>query len=469
MGISSVKVALIRARNACRTKLMIAAYRSGKVHKIAQKYSLADVHQLKIVNHELYMQLLSDLEIGSLQRIAAEDTVKVAFVLYSASMWSCDELYSLFEADPRFTPYLIVSRYSLDSNLHTFPTFQKTCDYFKQKQQAYRSVDLTIPKSRCYEAMGCPDIIFYLTPYSTLLPVGLNECYMPSGVLCIYIPYSYMLIPADSKFECDGMTLSWRHFADSAIYRQMLISHSSDYERNTYFVGYPKMDEYYKPSSMSREEIWKIPENGNAKCIIYAPHHSLRGSKHCASHFSTFDKNGKAILQYAREHPQTTSWIVKPHPNLKMTTLETGVFKDEKEYYAYLDEWNSLPNAKVVEEATYYDIFKTSDAMLCDSVSFLAEYQFTGKPLLLLTRPDQAFNEFGKKVADILYKAPGTGIPKIFEFLSEVVIGGNDTMKEKRHAFFEENMDYRAGNRPSASEQIFEHICVEINKFKSSV
>ena len=101
----------------------------------------------------------------------------------------------------------------------------------------------------------------------------------------------------------------------------------------------------------------------------------------------------------------------------------------------------------------------SSDAMICDSVSFLAEYQFTGKPLLLLTRPEQVFNTFGEMVQTVLYKCPGEDTAGIESFLLNVVIDENDFMKVVRGKFFRDNLDYyHRNNGLTASEQIFNEL-----------
>lgn len=449
---------ILRLRNRFRTSQIVRYYRKQENGKIVSRFNLSDIRHVATCRPELYPLIFQACAEYNLKHLQAKKRIKVAFILYSASMWSCDELYRLFQEDPRFEPYIILSRYTLDANQTTFPTFQKSLQAFKNTNYHIVILDQNLPKQKCYAAMGEPDIVFFLTPYNVLVPIGQNECYLPASVLCIYIPYAYMLIKADEKFNSDGMTLSWRHFTDSVLYRQMLIQYSDNYRLNTFFVGYPKMDVYYQPPQKSKTEIWKFPHGSTAKCIIYAPHHSLRGAKKCTAHFSTFDDNFRAVLEYARSHQTETSWIIKPHPNLKMTVLETGLFHSEEEYNAYLAEWNNLPNAKVVEEATYYDIFKTSDAMICDSVSFLAEYQFTGKPLLLLTRPEQEFNEFGRKLAEVLYQVPGNDLNGIKDFIDAVVLEGKDGMKKRRDDFFRLNLDYRFNSQPPASQQIYNHI-----------
>lgn len=106
--------------------------------------------------------------------------------------------------------------------------------------------------------------------------------------------------------------------------------------------------------------------------IIWAPHWSINDGYLMA----TFHKNYKWFFDYAQKHPYTTSWVVKPHPNLMDSAIQSGIFKTEKAFQAYLNAWDNLPNAKVETGAYYQDIFKTSDAMILDSASFTGEYQY---------------------------------------------------------------------------------------------
>ena len=94
--------------------------------------------------------------------------------------------------------------------------------------------------------------------------------------------------------------------------------------------------------------------------------------------------------------------------------------------------------------------------MITDSVSFLAEYQFTHKPLLLLESGKEEYNDFGKSVVDILYKCPGTDISGIESFI-ENVLSGKDEMKEERMEFFEKNLAYRKDGM-SANYRIYKDI-----------
>lgn len=444
---------LVRVKKAIRDKRINNLYKSGKLKKLSD-IRLADLFGISGENPLRYKEMMDKLYAFRQKELQDKQQIKVAFVLYSASMWSCDELYQMFEADDRFEPCVAVCKYTNESNKQTWPTYTQSLSFFKEKGYRIQKVADDTPKNRGWQALGEPDIVFYLTPYHTLLPVGVNQGYLPGKVLTVYIPYSYMLIKAEQKYRVPGFAYSWRHFCDSEIYRKLLLNYSKLYERNTKFVGYPKMDTFFEPCEKDPSALWKLTGEGQKK-IIYAPHHSLKDLDYCASHFATFDKNGQFILEMAKKYPQT-SWIIKPHPNMKMTVVAAGVFATEEEYYDYLAQWDALPNAKVVQEGSYVDYFKTSDAMIGDSVSFLAEYQFTGKPQLLLTRPEQEFNEFGAMVQSVLYKCPGEDLNGIEAFLKDTVIDGNDTMAPERRAFFDENLNYYKKNgNVKASQQIF--------------
>ena len=97
-------------------------------------------------------------------------------------------------------------------------------------------------------------------------------------------------------------------------------------------------------------------------------------------------------------------------------------------YYAF---WNDLPNTSFCNESDYFDIFKSSDALITDCGSFLAEYLPTRKPIMLLVNSNSiGYNEVGCKLVESYYKAYSNR--EIREFLDEVVLHENDYMKQQR-------------------------------------
>lgn len=59
---------------------------------------------------------------------------------------------------------------------------------------------------------------------------------------------------------------------------------------------------------------------------------------------------------------------------MKYKAIRADIFENEEEWEKYINSWKSLKNAYVMEEGDYKDLFLYSDAMILDSISFLAEY-----------------------------------------------------------------------------------------------
>lgn len=66
-----------------------------------------------------------------------------------------------------------------------------------------------------------------------------------------------------------------------------------------------------------------------------------------------------------------------------------------------------MPNS-MLSEGDYIDLFLSSDGIIHDSGSFIAEYLYTRKPALhTMTNPKtyEEFNEIGKQCLDVYYHA----------------------------------------------------------------
>ena len=219
--------------------------------------------------------------------------------------------------------------------------------------------------------------------------------------------------------------------------------------------GFPKIDILLEDKYDIRLPLWKANDRTKIK-VIWAPHFNMKDGMN-----STFHENYIWFLEFAKEHQEIT-WIVRPHPRMERGVLEKGIFQTSDEYKEYLRQWDILPNARVIPDGDYYDIFVSSDVMILDSVSFLAEYQFTGKPLLLLLPENKReLSELGKKLVSVLYTASGNDFKTIQEFLKNVE-NGIDPKREERIVFREEYLNYISLNKKTATDYIYDTIVEEI-------
>lgn len=195
----------------------------------------------------------------------------------------------------------------------------------------------------------------------------------------------------------------------------------------------------------------------DAKKIIYAPHWSIDNGVL----YSTFQWNFKFMYEFAKAHPEI-SWVFKPHPNLLFSAVTSGLFPSTEAFQEYLHAWDSLPNAKVVTGGYYQEIFATSDGMIHDSGSFIAEYQFTQKPMIFLRRDTQTFSDMGSGILNVSYLVDGRNLEGIAALMQKIFIEGNDPMFDKRKKFFDEHLNYVKHNGATASEFIFRNILTEL-------
>ena len=424
---------------------------------------------------DLFVQLYDIVTNSAIKRLQDKyrngRKIKVVFQSYSAAQWPAEGIYRLFAENDLFETCVLVTALNDRDENSCRDSYNKTLEWFRNSgHNVLEGVDPKTGVFRGWRDFGdYPDIVFQLSSWFSCMPESQRFTALPLRCLLAYIPYGLQFaenekgtFAQEAVFNKEIFNLVWRIYCDSRFSCDQYRKYQLLRGKNAVFSGYAKMDCFYESRNYSDEEIknlWKFPEGKHPdemKKIIIAPHYSVLPKGWLL--FSTFRENAWFMLYLAKKYRDKISFVLKPHPNLRYAAVAGKMFKDYESYDRYLEEWNALPNAQVVEEASYLELFETSDGMMTDSVSFLGEYLYVNKPLLLLTRPEQGFLELGRKITDSYYKAPGTDYEGIEEFLTDVVIGGNDTMIKQRKDVFEKELDYVASNGCKASEFIYEDI-----------
>lgn len=383
--------------------------------------------------------------------ISKKDIIKVGFLVYSSSEWQCEELYRKLASNKRFEVYIIIVGYHHGSEEDIQFNYTNTYDYFLDKNYHVVCTRDLYKEIVNIEKM---DILIYITPF-IMIPENVNIFGRKLRQLCVHIPYCYYLenkediYYGDDYYEKAAFKLTWYYFASCELEKKIAAKEQSFNGYNIAVSGFPKIDLLLKKDFHVKKNIWKTNDSTKLK-IIWAPHFNLELGMN-----GTFYENYSWFLEYAKEHTEI-SWIVKPHPRMRIGAVKKGVFNNSKEYDAYMNKWNELDNALVVESGDYYNIFSTSNAMILDSLSFLAEYQFTGKPLLLL-QPEElrSMSEFGERLISVLYTARGNDFESIIRFINNCM-QNIDIQKESREEFFHEYLDYEKKNGKMATDFIYD-------------
>lgn len=413
------------------------------------------------VSKDTAIQVMKSLFHKNCYQLSHKSKIRVGFIVYSSSEWQCEELYKKFSVSEKFFPSILVARYSYGNCEIIEEKYRETCQYFENKNYDICYGDKKSGNGkRGLDAIEEFDILIYFTPFD-LVTEEWNILERPIRQLCIHIPYAYYLVNKDDVgysdiyYDKPIFQLTWFYFASCELQAEIVRQRQRLQGYNIKVSGFPKVDTLLEKKYTVREDLWKINKKSKIK-IIWAPHFNMRKGMN-----GTFHYNYVWFWEFAKNNPEI-SWIVRPHPRMERGVLEKGIFQTTDEYKQYLEKWNDLPNARVIPNGEYYDIFAFSDAMILDSVSFLAEYQFTEKPLLLL-QPEckRTLSELGERLVSVLYTANGKDFKKIEEFLKNVELG-IDLKKTERKNFLNEYLDYVKINKKTATEYIYDVIFKDI-------
>ena len=166
------------------------------------------------------------------------------------------------------------------------------------------------------------------------------------------------------------------------------------------------------------------------------------------------------MLEVAQIYKDKVQIAFRPHPMLK-----EKIIKAWGEYIAdeYFSKWEKLENTQV-SSGDFIDLFMTSDAMIMDSCSFLAEYTATNKPLFY-TRTKTSrlnLNKFGEELFENVYDTKDNLKEDIIDFIENVVLNDNDYKKEQRTQFVQKY--FGKINGKMASENIYDEIIKFLEK-----
>ncbi|MCM1234991.1 MAG: CDP-glycerol glycerophosphotransferase family protein [Ruminococcus flavefaciens] len=421
----------------------------------------------------LYRQTKTYLDKINIERLQAQVRAKkkiiVGFITNCASVWIGDALYNFLDSSECFEPYVFVMANYVngESMEETKKEYQENVRYFKERNlKVVPTFDTVAEVSYTWEEIKIrPQLCIWLTPWSNLFDRQFQLMTFPMDIIHTYIPYGFML--ADNQ-KGDMLrdqynkllhNVAWKIFEDSKLSVEMAKKYSFNGGMSAVYTGSPKMDGFYERHE-KKDSIWDalIERTGNdkAKKIIYAPHHTIEDWE--LIHFSTFASNYMFMLDMAEKYQKDTVWVFKPHPQLKYKAVKAGIFNNMEEWYEYEQRWKSLENADVMYEGEYHDLFLESDAIILDSVSFLAEYLYVHKPLLMLRGESQFFNDSGKKLMQIHYCAEGADMEAIEHFLVDVVLAEHDLGREKREQFFDRELNYKKITGQTAAANIFEQL-----------
>ena len=377
------------------------------VHVLGTSFSMPRSATMTANRHkdEIFQRYANTL--SRLRQEVKHRQIRVAFVIQERQKWNCQTLYMELSKIPCFDVTLVFHGNTMDEAEMLRSGF--VC------QTAGNTLVADYDTS-----MDVFDIVFYQQPWG--VHGNLDILKISKHALTCYVPYCFYMADSDMNYILGFHGLQWRYFVDSDIYVQ-------EYKNkfgavNCVSLGHPKFDQYRQANR--RQAAWKFKDK---RRIIYAPHHSFSNS--WGHGMATWQWNGRLILDLAKQHQDTTEWVFRPHPDFYDSVIRFKV-ASEKQIDQYFSEWDTVGTIDL--EGDYYGVFETSDCLITDSISFLAEYLPSGHPLLHLrsSRQSEPFSRLGDQIISQYYQIHNP--EELKAIFKRVVLEGDDWMREKRLA-----------------------------------
>lgn len=392
---------------------------------------------------QLYIRRFRQSQIKAAQALKGKEVLEVAFMLTIPGMWKVDEVFKAMQKNPHYHPYMVLYPYSVykgfDDN-EILKTLERTKKYVEDKGYEY-----VIPydeKKRKWidlRKVAQPDIVFFSTPYKDSLPKYFVSSFRDT--LTCYVAYAFnSLNMYRVNYDLLFHNIIGICFLETRLHQEFAMKYARNKGVNTVVTGYPATEVFLRDDYVPRN-LWK-QQDQTKKRVIYAPHHSIDNDEYPSVFLETCDD----MLRLAEKYADSIQFVFKPHQLLKFKLQQIWGNERTEDYYR---RWDSLENACLVSDG-YEDLFLTSDALIHDCGSFTTEYLFVKKPVMYLCRDvdmSDKFNEFGQKSFNCHYQ--GRTIDDVDRFLCDVVVGGNDPMKEQREQFFDDYLKPEDGTLPS--------------------
>lgn len=365
------------------------------------------------------------LQLHRISTIRKRGSANVVFILSSLPMWRLEKVYRLLKEDGRFRVHLVICPF------RTFDEDQKNRSVGELRRYCldkdYSFVDRTESEDDVIHTLN-PDIIFYPQLYSHLFDNEL-DCEKNLDRLIAYVPYGLPTVTGEWMYNSLYMNTVWKLFFPTEMHLNYAKKHSFNRARNMEIVGDPHAADF---ACNDHSYEWKEQEREKKK-VIWAPHFSIGDSGYL--HRASFLWLHGIMWDLTEEYKDRIQFVFKPHPRLLSELYRHPDWGKEKAD-AYYEKWRTGGNTQL-ETGNYIDLFCTSDAMIHDCGSFSAEYLYTGRPVLFVSKDFPALyaglDDFGTRCMDNHYH---TGNQEgIHSFIRDVVLEGKDSLEDRRDAF----------------------------------
>lgn len=355
--------------------------------------------------------------------------IRVMFLMSNTASWKVGPVFEQMMHDPDFEPVVAVCP-TTSGGLSTVARHTSDLAFRYLNAEGFPYIDMTEmdeAQARAKIHQVDPHVVFFTNPHR-LVPKYLHDELLASKLTC-YVPYHHEVMAYgdnQEQYNQDSHNAFWRIFVPHEESKKCYETTRIRRGDGVIVTGFPACEPLLSPARPRSPSPWKTQER-RKKRVIYAPHWLWRPDIKMA----TIDTFGANMMRFAEQYRDDVQWALRPHPFLKPRLIKDPEWGPERTI-AFFDFWQNSDMCQIHED-DYLSLFQTSDAMIHDSGSFLAEYLFLQKPVMyLLTEKtgEKYFNQFGRRA--VAACNIGRNAEDIETFLENILTGNIESATRAR-------------------------------------
>lgn len=237
-----------------------------------------------------------------------------------------------------------------------------------------------------------PDYIFFQQPYNIQRCNSYKSYEVSKYAKICYVEYGYNTnkeialecIPAD--FIKNVSLFFLQNTTEDDWYKEYF-SNIDNKLTKTYVTGFPRFD-FLNKYKNAESKLWKNSHDNRFR-IIWTPRWTTN-ENNC--HFFNYKDD---IFSYCKKNEDTIDFIFRPHPQAFLNYLSTHEM-NEQEIENLKNAFNNSKNMTIDTTKDYLNTFYSSDCLITDYSSIVAEYFLTGKPVIYCYNKDAKINIDGE-------------------------------------------------------------------------
>lgn len=237
-----------------------------------------------------------------------------------------------------------------------------------------------------------PDYIFFQRPYNIEYTPKYQSSEVVKYARICYVEYGYNTnkeialecIPAD--FMKNVSLFFLQNTTEDEWYKEYFTNINNQFTK-TYITGFPRFD-FLDRYQNSKSNIWKNSHDNRFR-IVWTPRWSTE-ENNC--HFFKYKDK---LFSYCKQNENAIDFVFRPHPQAFTNFLSTKEM-NEKDIEELKISYNNSKNMTLDTSKDYLNTFYSSDCLISDYSSLVAEYFLTGKPVIYCYNKDAKYNIEGE-------------------------------------------------------------------------